>query len=244
MVDDLQLTTGIDIPVEELGVTIIQPKLREIAILGQQNYFIALQIFLIDKKQLHLQNKPVTNWDIFKKAIHQKMDNVKDVFALVSNFLQLFFKEKVVIGPRSIMIFCGEEIKNIEGETFDMLRRIIGEVGGKFLIAGAAEDEFNPANKKAAEIAEKMKKGREKLAKAKELENPDKKEGSNFLSKYIKIVAVKTANSLEQVNNMTLYQLNALMKGEMAYENYDIDVRSRLAGAKSDKELVSWTEEL
>lgn len=49
-IDDLQAITGIDIPIEGLGLTIHQPKMREIAMLGQQNYFLALQVFRMNKK--------------------------------------------------------------------------------------------------------------------------------------------------------------------------------------------------
>lgn len=39
---------------------------------------------------------------------------------------------------------------------------------------------------------------------------------------------------------MTLFQLNTVLQTYLAWEAYDLDVRSRLAGAKNDKELVHW----
>lgn len=49
-IDELMLVTGIDIPVEAFGITIHQPRVREVAMLGEQNYFIALSIFRMNKK--------------------------------------------------------------------------------------------------------------------------------------------------------------------------------------------------
>lgn len=61
-----------------------------------------------------------------------------------------------------------------------------------------------------------------------------------FLARYIRAVAIATPNSLEEVNAMTLLQLNSIMQTYLGWEAYDLEVKSRLAGAKNDKELVHW----
>ena len=53
-------------------------------------------------------------------------------------------------------------------------------------------------------------------------------------------MAVATANSLEDVCNMTMLQLNDVMQTYLAYEAYDLDIKSRLAGAKNQDKLVHW----
>lgn len=125
-VDELQLITGIDIPIEGLGLTIRQPKVREIAMLGEQNYFVALQIFRMTKQSLHIESPEVTNWMILQESMKQKIDGVKNTRQLVTNFLQLFFNEKVMFGPRSIIVQQEGEMVNIEPEDFDGLQEIIG----------------------------------------------------------------------------------------------------------------------
>lgn len=211
--------------------------------LGEQKYFMALSLFRMTKQQLKIESPEVTNWMILQKSMEQKIDGVKSTRALVTNFLQLFFNEKINFGPRSIMIQCGgTEIKNIEPEDFDGLQIIIGEIGGASLLS-PQEEQFNPKNKKAAEIAEKMKKARARLAKVKAAEaGIDESKPHGFLAKYIRSIATVTSNSLEQVCNMTLHQLNTLMQTYLAYEAYDLDVRSRLAGAKNDKPLIHWMQ--
>ena len=86
-----------------------------------------------------------------------------------------------------------------------------------------------------------MKKARKRLAQVKAQENGiDPNQRTGFLLKYMRAVAVATPNSLEEVCNMTLFQLNTVLQTYLAWEAYDLDVRSRLAGAKNDKELVHW----
>lgn len=236
MIDELQIITGVNIPVPELGLTLRQPKIFEISMLSEQNYFIALQLFRMSKENLKVNREEVTDWSIFQEALTQKLEGVDNPRMLISNFLQLFLIEKMTLGPRSIILDGADGIKNIEPEQFSLFRKYICEIGGESLLV-PAEEQFRPKNKRAAEIAEKMKKARKRLA----AQNPKPKNNKGFLSKYVRGVATVTANSLEQVNNMTILQLNNLMHQYFAWESYDLEVRSRLAGAKGDDKLVHWT---
>lgn len=233
-IDDLQIMTGVDIPVDELGLTIHQPRAKEIAMVGESEYFIALSIFKMTKEQLKIESPEVSNWMVFQESLKQEVDGVKNTRVLLTNFLQLFFLSKIILGPRSIMLNSNDNLTNIEPEQFDILQEIVSTVGGKSLLV-PAEEEFKPKNKKAAEIAEKMKKARKRLA----AQQP-KAKSDGFMARYIKTVAVATSNSLEEVNNMTLLQLNEVMQTYLAWEAYDLEVKSRLAGAKGDDKLVHW----
>lgn len=238
-IDEAQLMTGVDIPIEGLGITIRQPTIKEISMLGETNYFIALQIFLMDKQSLKIQSEEVNNWTIFQKALTQKIEGISSTKDLVMNFLQLFFKDPINLGPRSLILMMPQEVKSIEPEEFNVLQFVIGEIGGRSLISTKGE-EYNVKSARAKEIAEKMKRAHEKLAKVKAAQG-GKKKPKGFIAKYIKTVAIGTSNSLSDVLGMTLLQLNSIMKMYLAWEAYDLDVRSRLAGAKNDKQLVHWT---
>lgn len=217
------------------------PRAKEILMLGEDKYLLALQIFQMNKKALKINTPQVTNWMIFTKALTQKIEGVKNVRSLISSFLQLFFIDPVNIGPNSIIIQTKDGLKNIEPEDFDSFQQVICQLGCSFLFKGGDTDGFNPRNKLAAEIAEKMKKARARLAKVKAAENgtlnkPDK----GLLYRYIKFVSSATPNTMEQVVNMTLFQLHVLTQTGLAKEAYGIEIQSRLAGAKSDKELRHW----
>lgn len=208
--------------------------------LGESKYLIALQIFQMNKESLKITTPQVTNWMIFNKTLGQKVEGVSSVRALIGSFLQLFFINKVNIGPNSIIIQDGTELKNIEPEDFDSFQQVICHLGCSFLFK-SNEDSFNPRNKLAAEIAEKMKKARARLQKVKAAENgtlnkPDK----GLLYRYLKFVTIATPNTMEQAVNMTLFQLHTLTQAGLAREAYDIEIKSRLAGAKNDKEIQHW----
>jgi hypothetical protein len=140
----------------------------------------------------------------------------------------------VTLGPRSIIIDSEPEMINIDSENFDKVQAMIGEIGGASLLT-PPEEQFKPKNARAAEIAEKMKKARKKLA---ALQPKAKSDG--FLARYVLAVATVTANSMHDVSNMTLHQLNSLMQKYLAWESYDLEIKSRLAGAKGDQKLVHW----
>jgi len=228
------MISGIDIPVEEFGFTLHQPRIREIAIIGEKNYFLALSIFKMTKEQLKVENPEINNWILFTEALKQEVEDVKSVKVLLTNFLQLFIVGKLTIDPRSLTIDSDGVVVNIGPEQFDSFQVLIGEVGGASLLV-PSEEQFKPKNARAAEIAEKMKKARKRLAATKPQAKSD-----GFLTRYVKAVAVATANSLQEVNNMTLLQLNELMQTYLNKESYDLEIKSRLAGAKSEDKLTHW----
>ena len=50
--------------------------------------------------------------------------------------------------------------------------------------------------------------------------------------------------ALEDCMNLTLYQLYDLIERFSLYTNWDIDIRSRLAGGKSDKKPDNWMKNI
>ena len=45
----LALMTGIDIPVPECGLTLHQPTIQEISMIGEEQFFIGVQVLCVDK---------------------------------------------------------------------------------------------------------------------------------------------------------------------------------------------------
>ncbi len=242
-IDELQIVTGIDIACPELKLTFRQPYVEEIAMLGETDYLLALSMFRVNKERLKIIHPDITDWDVFKQTLSQPIRDVPNLQVLLFNFLQLFLSERISLGPRSIILTRklpdgGFEILNIEPEQFPLFQDIICQLGGVSLLKEAGGDDFNPASKLAAEIAEKMKKARAKLA----AQRPHSKSKS-FLSKYMQALAIQTANSLHDLKKMTILQLDILMKRYLAWEGFEMQVRNRLAGSKNDEKIVHhWME--
>jgi len=50
--------------------------------------------------------------------------------------------------------------------------------------------------------------------------------------------------SLQDCEELTMYQLFDLVERYMLYVNWDLDIRSRLAGAKSEKQPENWMKNI
>ena len=67
-----------------------------------------------------------------------------------------------------------------------------------------------------------------------------KKDSDGFLDQYIRALVISTSHSYKDVCEMTVLQLIKTVKTLFAKEEYDLEVKSRLAGAKSDSPLRHW----
>jgi hypothetical protein len=105
--------------------------------------------------------------------------------------------------------------------------------------SGSGNENYNPQSKKAKEIAEKLMRGRQRIA-------AEKGEGeASIFSQYLSVLTVGIASmSLQDVMNLTMYQLYDLIERYSLYINWDIDIRSRMAGAKADKEPDNWMKNI
>lgn len=199
----------------------------------EQDYFIALQVFRMNKESLKITSPEVTDWAVLNESLTQQIDGIPDLKDLIVRFLRLFVA-KINFGPRSFIIPTKDGMANIEPEQLGELQALVGRVGGAHLLK-PNEEEFRPINRQAAAIAEKMKKARARL-RAQQPQNTSR----GFISRYIRAVSTATSNTLQDTCNMTLYQLDQAMQTYLAYEAYDLEVRSRLAGAKGDDKLIHW----
>lgn len=71
-IDELQLSTGCNIPIPELGITLHQPTVTEIAgKMTEQDYFIALQVFRMNRETLKITSPEATDWAILNESLSQ-----------------------------------------------------------------------------------------------------------------------------------------------------------------------------
>jgi hypothetical protein len=65
--------------------------------------------------------------------------------------------------------------------------------------------------------------------------------GNSILSQYLSTLTVGLSSmSLHDLLNLTIYQLYDLIERYMLYVNWDLDVRTRLAGGKPDSKPDNW----
>lgn len=237
----LALMTGIDIPVPEIQVTLHQPSVKEIAFIGEKDFFIGIQCLCI-QKSLFVQDKSllseVSNFQIFMTVMNEK-ETADKKFAVENVLTILFPKHKVLISPRAIMLMSGEQTNMIDETNFEAFQKVLGIV---FCLEGTGQEAYNPANEQARRIAEKLMRGRQIVAAQKAAQEGGV--GSVF-AQYISTLTIGVGSmSLEDCANLTIYQLYDLMERYSLYINWDIDMKSRLAGGKPDKPAENWMKNI
>ena len=96
-----------------------------------------------------------------------------------------------------------------------------------------AEGQSNP------EIAEKLMRGRQRVAELNGSAN------ASIFSQYLSILTVGLSSmSLQELMDLTMYQIYDLVERYQLYISWDIDIRSRLAGAKPDDRPDNWMKNI
>lgn len=236
----LALMCGIDIPIPELQTTIHQPTIKEISYIGEQEFFIGLQTLSINKNMIASGNSVLentTNFQIFMTIM--KEQETKDKKDAVINFFQLIFPgSRVIFTPMSILLNKEGQQTLVDENNFDILQEIIKQI---FCVNSGPMDQttFNPADEKAREIAEKLMRGRQRVAEQKGETN------SSAFGRYLSILTIGlNAMSLSEAMNLTMYQMYDLVERYTLYLNWDLDIRTRLAGGKPDSKPDDWMKNI
>ena len=236
----LALMCGTDIPVPECQIAIHQPRINEIALIGEEDFFSGIQTICLNKNLFAKDESDLANTNNFQifmtimsnKEAADKKHSVQSVCTL------LFPNHKLLITPRSLILNGGGQQCLIDENNFEALQAALTQIC--CLKTGPMDQQsFNPANKKAQEIAQKLMRGRERVAAEK---------GQNhisILSQYLSTIAIGVSSmSLQDAMDLTIFQLYDLVERYMLYINWDIDARARLAGAKPESQPDNWMKNI
>ena len=236
----LTLMCGTDFPVPECQLVIHQPRIKEIALIGEQDFFSGIQCLCLNKSmfvkdETVLQN--TNNFQIFMTIMSEK--ETADKKASVQQVCTLLFpKHKVMFTPRSIILSGGNEAITIDESNFEALQSALTDIC--CLKTGPMDQQsFNPANEQARKIAEKLMRGRQRVAEQKGQTNV------SVFSQYLSILTIGlNSMSIHDIMDLTMYQLYDLIERYMLYVNWDMDVRCRLAGGKPDSQPDNWMKNI
>ena len=236
----LSLMCGTDYPVPECQLVVHQPQIKEIAYIGEQDFFTGVQCLCLNKSmfvkdETDLSN--VNNFQIFMTIMSEK--EAADKKAAVQQVCTLFFpKYKVMFTPRSVLISGEGQTIQIDESNFEYLQAALSNIC--CMKTGPMDQTtFNPGNAKAREIAEKLMRGRQRVAAQKGQSN------TSIFSQYLSILTVGLGSmSLQDMMNLTIFQLYDLVERYMLYINWDMDVRCRLAGGKPENQPDNWMKNI
>ena len=231
---------GTDIPVPECQISIHQPRIKEIAFVGETDFFSGVQCLCLNKSMFVKDESllaDTNNFQIFmtimsEKETIQKREAVQAVCSL------LFPQHKVMFTPRSMILSGNGQTCQIDENNFEFLQAAISTICCS-KTGPMDQQSFNPADKKAREIAEKLMRGRQRVAAQKGETN------ISVFSQYLSILTVGLHSMpLESAMNLTMFQLYDLVERYMLYINWDMDIRSRLAGAQPDSQPDNWMKNI
>lgn len=234
---ELQLLRGKDIYVGNIK---IKPyTLDEITKIGYSLYYNYLQFFCLKPKDFfELDNDELdmiedyTVYDILMKSGHAK---------LIENFflaIQFFLRQKIIDYKDEVIKL--EDNNIIDSGIFNDISTIIQLQNGVRSL-NEDESEFNPKNKNAEEVAEKIRKAREKINSNK-VKNNEKLNLADLISAFS---AYNNNISILDVWSLTMYQFNDQFKRIQLISEFDISIRSLLAGAEPDNiQLKHWISKL
>lgn len=234
----IALMAGTDIPIPECQLTLHQPRFKEIGFIGEKSLMTGIQsLCFYSSFSGKTVPKELKNFHIFMTMMTDK--ETADKKAAVKDLLSLLFPGYTVsFSPRAV-VFTSKDNQSlfVDENTFDAFQSYLRAV---FCIKENAKDNgvYNPADSKAREIAEKIMRGRQRVAEQRAADN------SSVYGQYISILSVGLQIPVNQVCEYTIYQLYDQIERFQLYMGWNIDVQARIAGAKSDKTPENWMKNI
>lgn len=236
----LPLMCGTDIPIPRCQLILHQPTVKEISFMGERDFFMAVQVLTVTKNIINQGETllaDTNNFQIFMTIMNNK--ETVDKKEVVLTLLDLIFPmKKITLLPSSIIFSSEGETAVIDENNFEDFQEIIKTV---FCLNSSlgGQQTFNPANEQARQIAEKLMRGRARVAAQKGQQQ------SSIFGQYLSVLTVGVHSmSLQDCMELTMYQLFDLVERYMLYIDWDIDIRSRLAGAQINKPIENWMKEI
>lgn len=198
MIDKLKLLRGKPIPCNNLKIKPLT--LGEIEEIGIDEYYRRLNLLLIDVNKIidqssNIDTKPL---DVFIALIVQD----EKIFELALSALELFTGKKFILAQDGLSYVDGDNLMLLTSNDFDLMRKILS-YQNYYDDPEESESQFKPANKKAAELHEKL------IQRRKEIQEKNKKDEDGLgLADIISIVACYSSDvNLNTIWDYTIYML-------------------------------------
>lgn len=237
----LALMTGTDIPVPECQLIVHQPSLTDIAFIGETEFFIGMQCLCISKNMI-IQDESLlastNNFQIFmtvmlEKETKDKKDATMQVFSL------LFPEYKVSITPRSLIFSSKDVTTTVDENNFEILQDVLKQIFC-FNTGPMDQQAFNPGDRRSREIAQKLMRGRQRVA----AQQAQQGGNDSAFGKYISILTIGAHIDFAVATKLTMFQLYDLIERYYLWTSWDIDIKSRLAGGKPDSKPDDWMKSI
>lgn len=242
MWNDLLYLSGNDIPFAAARINITQPKIKDIALLGENNFYAGVEFLKFDKDILTDEGKSqlenYSNFDVLIAIMNEHNITIQQQKIQLTMVLALLFPlHSIEIKKDCISLKKDNEEFKIDRTNFEEFKSIIKHM---FCLDGEdSGEDYNPSGAMAKQIAEKLKKRRQKISQAKDEGNKK----ISILEKYVSILTVGEQKDMNSILNYTVYQLFDELKRYQLKLAWDINLQARMAGAQDLKDAEDWMKD-
>ncbi len=240
----LMLDTKANIPFPAAQLTIVQPSVKDISLLGEESNFL-VSVNALTKNYRAIKDNfdlsQLSNFEIFMTMMMEKDANVQKIKQDVEQMLSLLFpNHQIMMTPQSI-ILINEEKKSflIDANNFDAFADIIYDMFCLKNFHGDDFDDYNPGGDRARALVEKFRKKRELLAELRR-ERGENSSLMSVLERYISILAVGERKDKNQLAEYSVFQLVDEFKRFQLKETFDFTFQAKMAGAQKIKDAKDW----
>lgn len=243
MKNELLLLSGADIPFISGTLTIHQPTIKEISLIGEECLFSGCELLKFSKDMLSIEDKShlenYSDFNILMSIINDNNVSMQQHVSQMYLVLSLLFPYYEILTTHEALYFMQPGTDNVQGsinnDNFEEFKKIINQM---FCLTKASE-EYDPQGALAKKIADKFKQRKKQLA---ELQSKPNKVA--IFSRYISILAVGEHKDMNSLMQYTVYQLFDEFQRYQLKVGYDTFLKARLAGASDLKEPEDWMKDI
>lgn len=205
--DVAKLFAGIPIIVPGANVAVTQPKVKDIVAFGEDDFFLAVQLFLSADKMAEKIKQGNTRLEFLSdfQVLLVVLDEDKESREAIGRFFELIFPDyEYEFAPGSVNFKVdGRTVGQLNPMDFEAFQTVLKNC---FIPLGkndGQEQEYNPANEAAAAIAAKLKRGNEIRAQMKAKDNNT----SSLFATYVSALSIGLAMDINVLLQYTPFQL-------------------------------------
>lgn len=242
--NELIFLSGADIPFIAGTVTIHQPTIYEISMIGEEALFVGCELLkfskdtLPDEDKIRLQH--YTDFNILMSIINDNSGSLSHNISCALQVLNLLFPYYRIVYSSEAILFqqpdsyelCGQ----LNATNFLEFKEILVKM---FCLNKTSAETYNVEGELAKKIANKFKQRQQKLA-----EVSNKTDKVAIFGRYISILTVGTHKDMNAFMKYTVYQLFDEFQRFELKMGYDIYYQARMAGASDLKEPEDWMKDI
>lgn len=245
MLNELLLLSGNDIPFQSAQITIHQPTIKEIGLIGEEAFYAGCEMLTFSKDNLSEEDRNnlvhQNDFEILMSILMSRdlpLVVRKNKVSLLLVLSLLFPGYEVQLKPKEILLSKEDEVHSINSQNFENFKEILIQIFCLRGVSSKDSSDYNPSGQLARQIAEKFKKRRQVLA----AQQGEQK--ISILSRYVSILSIGERKDMNALLNYTVYQLFDEFHRYELKEEFDYILKARLAGARDLKDPDNWKKDI